>query len=65
MSLYWLVSAYPATRRLLIDGGITTLSRAQTIPKSLTLREAAEADGVAPERLVETLGAFFDARRVG
>jgi hypothetical protein len=32
------------------------------VPKSLSLREAAEADGAQPEILVEKLGAFFEAR---
>ena len=62
MSLYWLVSSYPATRRVLIEGGLRTLARAGTVPKSLSLREAAEADGVAPEILVARLGDFFESR---
>jgi uncharacterized protein involved in response to NO len=62
MSVYWLVSAYPGTRRVMIDAGLATLARAQQVPKSLTVREAAEADGVPADALVEQLGAFFDAR---
>ena len=62
MSVYWLISAYPATRRLLVESGLATLALAETVPKSLTLREAAQADGIQPEILIETLGAFFESR---
>ena len=62
MSVYWLVSSYPATRRLLVEYGLGTLAGADAIPKSLSLREAAQADGVSPSMLVEKLGAFFESR---
>jgi hypothetical protein len=62
MSLYWLVSSYPATRRILIEGGLRTLERNAVVPRSLSLREAAQADGVAPKLLVERLGDFFESR---
>ena len=62
MSVYWLISSYPATRRLLVENGLTTLAGASEVPKTLLLREAAEADGVAPGLLVEKLGDFFEAR---
>lgn len=62
MSLYWLVTSYPATRRLLIRNGVTTLGSGVDIPKSLTLREAAEADSVSPESLIAVLGDFFEKR---
>lgn len=62
MSLYWLVASYPATRKLMVANGLITLSHAAAIPKSLTLREAAEADAVAPELLVGRLADFFEAR---
>jgi hypothetical protein len=62
MSLYWLISSYPATRRLLVNNGLVTLSAASAVPKSLSLREAAIADGAQPEMLVEKLGAFFESR---
>lgn len=62
MSVYWLVSSYPATRRILVGNGLATLSVAETIPKTLSLREAALADGVSPAVLVEKLGDFFDSR---
>ena len=62
MGVYWLIASYPATRTLLIESGLRTLSRAAEIPKALSLREAAEADGVAPKILVQRLGDFFEAR---
>jgi hypothetical protein len=62
MSVYWLISSYPGTRRLLIENGLVTLARAGTVPKSLSLREAALADGADPQGLVERLGTFFEAR---
>jgi uncharacterized protein involved in response to NO len=65
MSLYWLVASYPATRRLLIDCGLSTLGRAERIPKSLSVGDAAAADGVGAELVVERLGDFFDSRLAG
>ncbi len=62
MPLYWYVTSYPATRRLLIAAGIQTLAAVREIPKSLTLREAAEAEGVDCQAVLETLGNFFEAR---
>ena len=62
MSVYWLITSYPATRRLLIDNGLTTLARSREVPKSLTVEEAAHADGADPRRVVERLADFFDAR---
>jgi hypothetical protein len=62
MSIYWLISSYPATRRLLVDHGLITLAAVADVPKTLTLREAAQADGASPTMLVEKLGDFFEAR---
>jgi len=62
MTVYWLVASYPATRRVLIENGLATLARTRRIPKSLTIREAAEADGADVHRLVKALGDFFEAR---
>jgi uncharacterized protein involved in response to NO len=62
MSVYWLISSYPATRKLLVDCGLVTLSRAEAVPKSLSLREAADADRVPPGTLVQKLGDFFESR---
>jgi hypothetical protein len=62
MSVYWLVSSYPATRKILIECGLRTLEHVETVPKTLSLREAAHADRVEPAILVETLGGFFESR---
>lgn len=62
MSIYWLISSYPATRRLLVESGLASLAMAEEVPKSLSLREAAQADGVQTEILVEKLGTFFESR---
>jgi hypothetical protein len=62
MSVYWLVSSYPATRRILVAGGLRTLERHAAVPRTLSLREAAQADGVAPEILIDRLGNFFQSR---
>lgn len=62
MTVYWLIASYPATRRLLVENGLLTLARVGEVPKTLSLREAAEADGISPDLLVEKLGAFFESR---
>lgn len=62
MSVYWLISSYPATRRLLLESGLVTLGLAEEVPRSLSLRDAAQADGTQPEILVEKLGGFFESR---
>jgi hypothetical protein len=62
MSVYWLGSSYPATRRLLIENGLVTLAGTDKVPKTLSLAEAAQADGVPVPMLVEKLGDFFESR---
>jgi hypothetical protein len=62
MTIYWLVSSYPATRRLLSEHGLKTLAAAKEIPKTLSLAEAAQADGISTTILVEKLADFFEAR---
>jgi hypothetical protein len=62
MPLYWYVTSYPATRPLLIEAGLRTLARARDVPKSLTLREAVEADGADLESVLDRLGDFFESR---
>lgn len=63
MTLYWYVSSYPATRQLLIEGGLTTLQRVRSVPKTLTLADAAAADRVDLSNVLRKLGDFFEARR--
>ncbi|HET8550003.1 MAG TPA: NnrS family protein [Bryobacteraceae bacterium] len=63
LTVYWYVTAYPTTRRILAANGLTTLARSGSVPKSLTLREAAAADGASIERLLAALRQFFIRRR--
>jgi hypothetical protein len=63
MMLYWYISSYPATRQLLIDAGLTTLERARSVPKTLTLADASAADGADLSNILKRLGDFFEARR--
>jgi hypothetical protein len=63
MTVYWYVSSYPATRRILIEAGLVTLDRVPTVPKTLTLAEAAAADRADLSTVLSKLGDFFDARR--
>lgn len=63
LPLYWCVASYPATRHLLRQSGLTTLGRVRDIPRTLTLAEAAAADGANLEELARRLRAFFTARQ--
>jgi hypothetical protein len=47
---------------ILIESGLRTLEHVEAVPKTLSLREAAHADRVAPAILVESLGDFFESR---
>jgi hypothetical protein len=62
LPLYWYVTAYPETRRLLAGAGLAALERAPEVPRALTLREAAEAEGVDYRKLVELLRGYFERR---
>ena len=62
MSVYWLTASYPETRRIMVQSGLATLERVDVPPKSLTLREAADADGADAGQIVKALGEFFDSR---
>ncbi len=62
LPLYWFITAYPRTRAILERAGLRSLAHVRNAPKSLTLREAAQADGVDEARLVERLREYFDRR---
>lgn len=62
LPLYWYVTSYPETRALLVDAGLRTLARARSVPRALTLREAAAADGVECGKLVAVLREYFERR---
>src|SRR5215475_3833572 len=36
MTIYWLISSYPASRRLLVQHGLKTLTSAEVVPKTLS-----------------------------
>ena len=59
MTLYWSVYSFPGTRRILIDAGLKTLAGAREIPRTLTLAEAAKADGVPLDGILEDLRDYF------
>jgi hypothetical protein len=58
MSLYWLISSHPDTRKILIENGLRTLEHVKAVRKTLSLREAAHAERVAPAILVKRLATF-------
>jgi hypothetical protein len=62
LSVYWYVSAYPGTRRILADAGLRSLAGGRRIPPELTLREAAAAEGADESRLVAALREYFERR---
>lgn len=59
LAVYWYVSSFPKTRRVMVRSGMKTVAQAREIPRSLTLHEAAEADGVDPECVLANLKEFF------
>jgi hypothetical protein len=59
LTLYWCVSSFPGTRRILIDAGLKTLAQAKELSRTLTLAEAARADDADLERIVSELRVFF------
>ncbi|HEV2388081.1 MAG TPA: NnrS family protein [Candidatus Acidoferrales bacterium] len=63
LPLYFYVTSFPKTRPLLVRAGLKTLARAREVPLSLTLAEAARADGVDADALLGELRRFFKARQ--
>jgi hypothetical protein len=63
MTIYFYVASFPKTRRVLQDAGLTTLAYAREIPHTLTLAEAAAADGADLNRVLATMQEFFAKRR--
>lgn len=63
LPLYFYVTSFPGTRPLLVRAGLKTLAHVREVPRSLTLAEAADSDGVGVERLLGELRQFFAARQ--
>jgi uncharacterized protein involved in response to NO len=63
MTVYFCAASFPKTKRVLIDTGLKTLARVKEIPRSLTLSEAAAADGADLEEILAALRAFFARRQ--
>lgn len=61
--LYYYVTSFPASKRLLIANGLRTLATADHIPRTLTLAEAAAADSVDIDHLIQELRQFFAKRQ--
>jgi uncharacterized protein involved in response to NO len=59
LPLYWYVTCFPKTRPLLIQTGLKTLAQVQDPPRSLSLAEAADADGAEVEPMLARLRTFF------
>jgi hypothetical protein len=59
LPLYWYISAYPRTRRIMERAGLATLARVRRVPQSLTLRAAAAADRADVDRIVAELRVYF------
>lgn len=65
MPVYFYVTSFPKTHCVLAEAGLKTLARVQAkeVPRTLTLAEAAEADGADVENLLVILRSFFAARQ--
>ena len=63
LPVYFYVTSFPKTKRVLIEAGLKTLDRVRDVPRSLSLQEAAEADGADIQKLQSALLAFFEKRQ--
>jgi uncharacterized protein involved in response to NO len=63
MPVYFYVAGFPKSRRVLVDAGLRTLEKARKIPRTLTLAEAAAADGADLSRVLAALRTFFAKRQ--
>ena len=61
--LYYFVTSYPGTKRLLIRNGLRALGKTRQVPRTLTLAEAAAADGADIDCLIRELRNFFAERQ--
>jgi uncharacterized protein involved in response to NO len=63
LSLYWCVTSFPKTKPILIQAGLKTLAAHREVPRSLSLAEAAAADGANLSDLISRLNGFFSTRQ--
>lgn len=63
MPVYFYVTSFPKTRKLLTKAGLKTLGCVKVIPPTLTLAEAAAADRADLGQLLAALQAFFAGRQ--
>ncbi|MBI4446122.1 MAG: NnrS family protein [Acidobacteria bacterium] len=63
LPLYFYVTSFPKSKRVLVDAGLRTLDRVRDVPRSLTLQEAAEGDSADIQKLQAALRAFFEKRQ--
>jgi uncharacterized protein involved in response to NO len=63
LPLYWYVTSFPKTRPMLIRAGLKTLARVRELPRSLSLAEAAAADGADLGQMLDDLRDFFSQRQ--
>jgi len=61
--VYFYISSFPKSSQVLVDAGLKTLGRVRDVPRSLTLQEAAEADGADMDQVQSALRAFFERRQ--
>jgi uncharacterized protein involved in response to NO len=63
MPVYFCVSSFPKTRRVLVGSGLKTLATARVVPRTLSIEEAAAADGADVEKIMSALREFFSKRQ--
>jgi hypothetical protein len=63
LPVYFYVTSFPKAKRVLVDAGLKTLDRVRQVPRSLSLQEAAEADGADLQSLLAALRSFFESRQ--
>ncbi len=63
LPLYWYVTSFPELKDVLARAGLSTLSRAQDVPRSLSLGGAAKADEADLEDVISALRSFFAKRQ--
>jgi hypothetical protein len=63
LPVYFYVTSFPPTRNLLVGAGLRTLGIAKQIPRSLSLEEAAAADGADIENILGVLRKFVEQRQ--